>query len=45
MIAIDFPFVVKTKVFERRSRAVDLFGYISQEQSIPGVCAPDVGEQ
>lgn len=42
VLAIDFPFTVKTKVFEIRSRAVDLFGYISQGQSIPGVCAPDV---
>ena len=45
MVAIDFPFIVKMKVFGKRSRAVDLFGYISQGQSIPGVCAPDVGEQ
>lgn len=43
-MAIDFPFIVKTKVFEMRSRAVDLFGYISQKHSISGVCAPDVGE-
>lgn len=45
VIAIDFPFIVKMQVSEIRSRAVDLFGYISQEQSIAGVCAPDVGEQ
>lgn len=45
VIAVDFPFIVKTKVFEIKSRAADLFGYISQGQSTPGVCAPDVGEQ
>lgn len=44
VIAIDFPFIVKRQVSEIGSRAVDLFGYVPQEQSIPGVCAPDVGE-
>lgn len=35
-IAADFPSTVKMKVFEMRSRTVDLFGDISQGQSMAG---------
>lgn len=34
--AEDFPSTVKMKVLEMRSRTVDLFGYISQGQSVAG---------
>jgi hypothetical protein len=32
---MDFPFIVKMRVFEIRSRAVDLFGYILQDSPLP----------
>ena len=44
MIAADFLSTVKMKVFEMRSRMVDLFGYISQGQSMADGWDPDVGK-